>query len=287
MGELRRRLARDPLGLRKALADRLLIGLVAAMALLAALALAGRDGANSLAQRWREGAQAAVTVQVPQPDAERMARALAVLRALPEVAEAEPVDPARMAELLRPWLGSAQSLSLPLPGVIELRLADLSADPVLIGDRVAEEVPGVVTEAHGVWVAHLSALAGAVQGVALAVLALVAGVGAAVVAVAVRAGLSARRDAVLVLHGLGATDAEIARRFASRAAWLAGLGGAVGTALALPALAGLVRLAGPLAGEASWHALPWLDLAAVPLAAAAVGWLATQATVRLWLRRLP
>jgi len=285
MAEPRRRLARDPLGLRKALADRLLIGMVAAMALLAALALAGRDGAERLAQRWRDGARAAVTVQVPQPDPARMERALAVLRALPEVAEAEPVDPARMAELLRPWLGGVQSL--PLPGVIELRLADLSADPVLIGDRVAEEVPGAVTEAHGIWVAHLSALAGAVQGVALAVLALVAAVGAAVVAVAVRAGLSARRDAVLVLHGLGATDAEIARRFAGRAAFLAGIGGAIGTALALPALAGLVRLAGPLAGEASWHALPWLDLAAVPLAAAAVGWVATQASVRLWLRRLP
>ncbi|MBR0681770.1 cell division protein FtsX [Roseomonas eburnea] len=285
MAEPRRRLARDPLGLRKALADRLLIGMVAAMALLAALALAGRGGAERLAQRWREGAQAAVTVQIPQPDVARMERALAILRAMPEVAGAEAVDPARMAELLRPWLGGAQSL--PLPGVIELRLADLSADPVLIGDRVAEEVPGAVTEAHGIWVAHLSALAAAVQGVALAVLALVAAVSAAVVAVAVRAGLSARRDAVLVLHGLGATDAEVAGRFARRAAYLAGVGGALGTALALPALAGLVRLAGPLAGATSWHALPWLDLAAVPLAAAAVGWVATQASVRLWLRRLP
>ncbi|WP_198373843.1 cell division FtsX domain-containing protein, partial [Roseomonas rosulenta] len=189
-------------------------------------------GADRLAQRWRDGAQAAVTVQVPQPDADRMARALAVLRALPEVAAAEPVDPARMADLLRPWLGGAHSV--PLPGVIELRLADLAADPVRIGDRVAAEVPGTVTEAHGVWVAHLAALARSVQGVALAVLALVAGVAAAVVAVAVRAGLSARRDAVLVLHGLGATDAEVSGRFARRVAFLAALGAAGGTVLALP-----------------------------------------------------
>ena len=285
MAESRRRLARDPLGLRKALADRLLLGLVAAMALLAALALAGRDGADRLAQRWREGAQAAVTVQVPQPDAARMDRALRILRDQPEVASAEPVDPARMAELLRPWLGGAHNL--PLPGVIEIRLADLSADPVLIGDRVAAEVPGAVTEAHGVWVAHLAALAGAVQGLALAVVALVAGVAAAVVGVAVRAGLNARRDAVLVLHGLGATDAEVAGRFAARAAWLAGLGAAAGTAAGVPTLALLVGLAGPLAGEAAWHALPWIDLLALPFAAAAVAWVATQGTVRLWLRRLP
>lgn len=285
MAEPRRRLARDPLGLRRAMADRLLIGLVAAMALLAALALAGRSGADQLAERWREGAQAAVTVQIPQPTPDRMDRALAALRDLPEVAQAQVVDPARMAELLRPWLGGVEGL--PLPGVIELRLANLSADAALIGDRVAAEVPGAVTEAHGVWVAHLAALARAVQGLALAVLALVAAVAAAVVGVAVRAGLSARRDAVLVLHGLGATDADVAGRFARRAAHLAAVGAAAGTVLAVPALAGLTTLAGPLAGQASWQALPWLDLALLPLAAAIVAWVATQATVRRWLRRLP
>lgn len=285
MAEPRRRLARDPLGLKRALADRLLLGLVAAMALLAALALAGRDGADRLAQRWRDGAQAAVTVQVPQPDPVRMARALTTLRAMPEVAAAEPVDPDRMAELLRPWLGGANTL--PLPGVIELRLTDLQADPVRIGDRLAAEVPGAVTEAHGVWVAHLAALARAVQGVALAVLALVAGVAAAVVAVAVRAGISARRDAVLVLHSLGATDAEVAGRFARRVAVLVALGASGGTLVALPALSGLAAVAGPLAGAADWRGLPWLDLALVPPVAALVGWVTTQATVRLWLRRLP
>jgi cell division transport system permease protein len=148
-------------------------------------------------------------------------------------------------------------------------------------------VPGAVTEAHGVWVAHLSALARAVQGLALAVLGLVAAVAAAVVGVAVRAGISARRDAVLVLHGLGATDADVAGRFARRAAQLAGIGAAVGTLLALPALAGLVSLAGPLAGEATWQGLPWVDLAFLPFAASMVAWVATQATVRRWLRRLP
>ena len=112
-------------------------------------------------------------------------------------------------------------------------------------------------------------------------------VAAAVVAVAVRAGLSARRDAVLVLHGLGATDADVAGRFARRAAHLAAVGAAAGTVLAVPALAGLTTLAGPLAGEASWQALPWLDLALLPVAAAIVAWVATQATVRRWLRRLP
>ncbi len=282
-----RRFARDPLGLRRALAGALLPGLVAAMALLAALTIAGAQGAAALAERWQRGAAAAVTVQLPDSDPARMERALAALRAMPEVAEARAMDQARLGELLRPWLGGGQGL--PLPAVIELRLADSRADPVLVGDRLAAQVPGAAVEAHGLWVQRLAALARSLQGLAVAVLLLVAGVAAAVVAVATRAGLAARRDAVEVLHGLGARDGEIAGRFARRLGMLAGLGGLVGTALAVPALALLADLAAPwTGGEAGgWGHLPWPALAAVPPFAFLVGWATAQATVRRWLRRLP
>lgn len=46
----------DELGLRWGLADRMLPLLVAAMAFLAALALAGWFGTASLSAHWREGA---------------------------------------------------------------------------------------------------------------------------------------------------------------------------------------------------------------------------------------
>jgi cell division transport system permease protein len=300
----RRRYSRDPLGLRRALADRLLPGLVAAMALLAALAIAGSRGAAELAERWRAGAAAAVTVQLPPEgagDRERLDRALAALREMPEVAEARAVDPARLRALLRPWLGEAPP-ALPLPAVIEVRLAQLDADPARLADRLAEAVPGAVAEAHGVWVARLVALAAALRGVALAVLALVAGVAAAVIGVATRAGLAARRESILILHGLGATDSDIAGRFARRAALLAGAGGLIGAAVAVPVLAGLWALAGPLLGGTgtaaagpragggafAWAAgVPWLSLAAVPAIAWTIGWVTAQATVRRWLRHLP
>jgi len=282
-----RRFARDPLGLRRALAGALLPGLVAAMALLAALTIAGAQGAAALADRWQRGAAAAVTVQLPDGDPARMERALAALRAMPEVAEARAMDQERLGDLLRPWLGGG--VGLPLPAVIELRLADARADPVLVGDRLAAQVPGATVEAHGLWVQRLSALARSLQGLAVAVLLLVAGVAEAVVAVATRAGLAARRDAVEVLHGLGAADGEIAGRFARRLGLLAGFGGLLGTVLAVPALALLADLAAPwTGGEASgWGALPWPALAAVPPFAFLVGWATAQATVRRWLRRLP
>ncbi|MFM7610445.1 MAG: FtsX-like permease family protein [Alphaproteobacteria bacterium] len=275
----------DPIGLRGALADRLLVALIAAMALFATCALAGHEAVSQLARRWQQGANAAVTVQIPNPTPARMEAALEVLRALPAVREAQAVDPGRMAELLRTWLGDVAGL--PLPGVIELRLADLAADPVLIGDRLAEAVPGAVTEAHGVFVARLAAVARALSAAALAALLLVAVVGASVVVLAVRAGIAARRDSVMVLHMLGAADRDIAGRFARRTAWLAVLGALLGVALAAALLWGLSQLAGPMLPEITRQDLPWLALAAIPLSAALIAWGATKASILLWLRRLP
>ncbi|UFN47333.1 cell division protein FtsX [Roseomonas sp. OT10] len=285
----RRRRSRDPLGLRRALSGRLLPGLVAAMSLLAALALAGAHGAAGLAERWQEGAAAAVTAQVPRPEEGRMALALSVLRASPEVASATPVDPERMATLLKPWLGDAPAL--PLPGVIEVRLRDLDADPALLARRLSEAVEGAELESHGIWVARLAALARSVQGLALATLALVAGVAAAVVAVATRAGLAARREAIGILYDLGATHGDIAGRFSVRVAGLAAAGAMLGTLIAVPALLALARLAAPFAGGPAvpgllWESLPWIGLVLLPFAAALIGWLTAQATVRRWLRRL-
>jgi cell division transport system permease protein len=275
----------DPIGLRGALADRLLVALIAAMALFATCALAGHEAVSQLAKRWQQGANAAVTVQIPNPTPARMEAALEVLRALPAVREAQAVDTARMAELLRPWLGDVAGL--PLPGVIELRLADLAADPVLIGDRVAEAVPGAVTEAHGVFVARLAAVARALSAAALAALLLVAVVGASVVVLAVRAGIAARRDSVMVLHMLGAADRDIAERFARRTAWLALLGAILGVALAGGLVWALLQLAGPMLPDITPQDMPWLGLAALPVSAALIAWATTKASILLWLRRLP
>ena len=127
---------------------------------------------------------------------------------------------------------------------------------------------------------------------------LVAAVAAAVIAVATRAGLAARREAIEIVHGLGATDGYIAARFAGRATLLAATGGIAGAVLALPVLLTLANLAAPFAGGAAeatspadiLGALPaalWLTLPGLPAAAAAIGFLTAQATVRRWLRRLP
>jgi cell division transport system permease protein len=305
----------DDLGLRRALGDRMLPAMVAAMTFLAALALAGVVGAAGLAQHWQRGAAAVVTVQVPQPGAPaadapgqtRRERVVALAKATPGVASVRALSDTQLADLLQPWLGnSALRLSLPLPAVVDLRMAESAGDTALegLGQQLEKAAPGTLTESHGVWVRRLSVLARSLQACAWAALLLVVAVAAAVVAVATRTGLVARRQAIEIVHGLGATDSYIAARFAGRATRLAALGGAVGAVAALPVLVLLAALAAPFAGPPppppmagpagevlGWLlALPvalWLALPGLPLAAALIGLATAQGTVRAWLRWLP
>ncbi len=184
--------------------------------------------------------------------------------------------------------------------MIELRLTPEAAagwseaSAAALAGRLEVMAPGTLVERDAGWQGRLAALARSLQLCAEACLLLVVGVGAAVVGVASRAALASRREAIGIVHGLGASDGYIAGRFARRAARLAVLGGALGTAAALPVLLGLAGLAAPFAdpgaADAGWPTLPpqlWGGLAVLPLAAGAIGWLTAQATVRRWLRRLP
>jgi cell division transport system permease protein len=296
----------DELGLRRAISDRMLPFLVAAMAVLAALALGGWVGAASLARHWQQGAGAALTVQVPQPKGptaqgagSRLDRVVALLAGTPGIAEARPLSDDELAELLRPWLGSgAERLALPLPAVIAVRLADAGLELGPLAARLDAVAPGTLVESHGVWIRRLAVLARSLQACAGVALLLVAAVAAAVIAVATRSGLVARREAIEIVHGLGATDGYIATRFARRATLLAAIGGAVGAVVALPVLLTLASLAAPFMGSAQDVISPnevlatlpatlWLALPGLPAAAAAIGFATAQGTVRRWLRRLP
>lgn len=298
--------ASDELGLRRALADRMLPFLVAAMAFLAAVALAGWVGAATLARHWQHGAGASLTVQVPQPNdpatergATRLGRVLTMLEGTPGIASVHALTDKQLSALLRPWLGAgADRLAVPLPAVIAVRLSDPATDLSPLTQRLQAAAPGTLVESHDVWMRRLAVLAHSLQACAGLGLLLVASVAAAVIAVATRAGLSARREAIEIVHGLGATDGFIARRFAARVTMLATAGGLAGAVVAMPVLVTLAVLAAPFTGVPVTSASPvwvftalppmlWLLVPGLPLTAAAIGYVTAQGTVRRWLRRLP
>jgi cell division transport system permease protein len=297
----------DELGLRRGFADRMLPLLVAAMAFLAALALAGWFGTAALSQHWREGAGTGLTVQVPQAEApatqgntSRLATVQALLAGTPGIASARALTDQELTDLLKPWIGSgAERLAIPIPAVIAVRLTDAAFDLGPLSRRLEAAAPGTLVEDHGVWIGRLTVLARSLQACAGLALLLVSAVAAAVIAVATRSGLSTRREAIEIVHGLGAADSYIASRFAARATLLAALGAAAGGLAALPILLALATLAAPFGGQPvsdgatvqdALDALPpalWLALPCLPAAAAGIGFVTAQGTVRRWLRRLP
>ena len=297
----------DELGLRRALSERMLPLLVAAMAFLAALAMAGWFGTAALSRHWRQGAGSSLTVQVPQPsaasartDLTRLAAVLALLTGTPGVASAHALSDQELSDLLKPWLGQgAERLAIPIPAVIAVRLTDCDASLSSLSRRLSEAAPGTLVEDHGVWLRRVAVLARSLQACAGLALLLVAGVAAAVISVATRAGLSTRREAIEIVHGLGATDSYIAGRFAARATVLAAVGAAGGALAALPILLTLARMAAPFSGDsdaagdglqAALATIPaplWLALPGLPVTAAAIGFATAQGAVRRWLRRLP
>ncbi len=287
------------LGLGLGLTDWLLPVLVAAMSFLAALALAGTLASAMLAAQWQSDSASALTVQVTDPQApdaagqgSRAAAVLAALQSSPGVSDPQTMSATQLNQLLAPWLGAdVAQLALPVPAVITAHwqgaqsLAPLTA-------RLQALAPGTLVSTGSAWAARVVALTGSLQTCAAAVLIIVALVAAAVVGVATRAGLAQRREAIEIIHGLGALDADIAASFATRAMLLTLAGAVVGAALALPVLVWLAALAAPFAGLARQSMFPglppalWVALPALPLAAAGIGWSTAQLTVRGWLRRL-
>jgi cell division transport system permease protein len=293
----------DDLGLRRALSDRLLPLLVAAMTFLASLALAGAIAASSLARHWQGGAASLMTVQVPDPGAAsalpaktRADAASFALQAMPGVA-ARRLGQAELMAVLQPWLGAASTnLALDLPAMFELKLAP-GTDPRALAQRLTQAAPGTIVEQNSLWSDRLAVLGRSLWASAALSLLVVTLVAVALVAVATRAGLAARRESIEIVHGLGATDRMIAGRFATRVTLLVSFGSILGLILAVPLLLALATLSAPFENapaptdaRALLGLLPvtlWAILPALPVAAAAIGWVTAQATVRGWLGGLP
>lgn len=308
---------KDGLSLSEALPDRSLFILVAMMSFLAALTLTGATGARTLSTRWAGGAAQLLTIQVSEPDQPLAATSkadktatqtradavLADLAALPTGTQVHRLTQDELARLLTPWLGDAGKTALPLPAVIEVRLAEGQEAPANLEQTLDAHVPGTVVEHNAEWSARLRALAQSLLACAALALVTVGGIATMITALATKTGLSTRRDIIQILHGLGATDSYIAGRFAWRTGGLALGGGLLGTLLAMAPLLLLFRMAAPFAASTlqtastampDWRTLPdmlpgdmLVGLAALPFVAAFIGWATTQFMVRVWLRRLP
>lgn len=238
------------------------------------VAAAGLALANT-ASVVKSGVENRYSIQIADGIAKAPA-AIAAARSQPGVARVAQVPPKDLRRTLERWLGPAgQEADLPLPAIIDVDLKS-GADPATVGKAIEQAVPGARFIAHRT---SLEPLLNALRGLtllALGLVLLIALASAAAVVLAARGALDTHRGTIEVMHGIGATDDQVARLFVRQIAVDALLGGVAGAAAAgliIALILGGASTAAMLAGTPPirWNDLLWL--VTLPLA---IALLATQ-----------
>lgn len=237
------------------------------------VAAAGLALANT-ASVVKGGVENRYSIQIADGSA-KAAAAIAAARSAPEVSRAEQVPPEDLRRTLERWLGPAGAKAdLPLPVIIDVDLRP-GADASAVADRIERAVPGARFVAHRTSLAPLLDALRGLTLLAFGLVVLIALASAAAIILAARGALDTHRATIEVMHGIGATDDQVARLFLRQIAidaLLGGIGGAVVAGLILAAILGGASFATSLAGAPP---LDWGDAAILSLMPLAVALLAT------------
>ena len=232
----------------------------------------------------RAGATHRYSIQIADGTAQAPA-AIAAAKRAPGVVAVTPVPESELRATLSRWLGPSANdprLALPLPALIDVDLAD-GVDPATVGEAVRHAVPSAQ------WVAHsdrLKPMLGALSSLALAagaIVALTVLATAAAVILAARSSFEAHRQTIDIMHGVGATDEQIARLFQRKLALDSLTGGIAGGLLAALVL-GLVAWRG-IAAAGAWSGARLLSnadlalLASLPFLGAILATIVARTTV--------
>lgn len=257
----------------------------AAMSFLAVFALVLTLAASRLAEHWSTALAGTATVRVTAPADQQEARVAAVMAILGTtdgVVAARPLERSEHEALLAPWLGENLPLEeLLIPQLIEVQVAPDGLDALGLTLRLQAEAPGAVYDDHTRWRAPLARAAARLRMLGWGAIGLIGLTLAAVVALSAKAALAANRQEIDVLHLVGAEDSYIARAFVWRFTGRAVAGALLGTLVGAVAVA-LVPDdpgAGSFLTGLQPDAAGWALTALVPLATAAVAYLATRITV--------
>ena len=209
------------------------------MFVMVVIAAAGLTLANAAGLVSR-GVESRYSVQIAD-GATKVPLARRVLAGAPEVAAVRPVPESDMRRTLERWLGPVGAeADLPLPALIDVDLKP-GASPQAVEARIEQAVPGARFVAHKAMLGPMLKALRSLTWLAAALVLLIALATAAAVVLAARGALDTNRPTIEVMHGVGATDAQVARLFQRRIALdslTGGLAGAAAAGLVLLLVAG-------------------------------------------------
>ena len=250
----------------------------------AGLALANAAGVVAGAVEHR------YVLQLPDGRDGKLEQAVRAARSQRGVTAVEPVSEEEMRRTLERWVGPGLGDDLPVPAIIHLDLAP-GTNANAVGATLQRAVPGARFVAEQATVQPLLGSLRALRWLAVALVLLMAAATSAAVVLAARGALDTHRSTIEIMHGIGATDDQIARLFQRKIALDALVGALAGAAVAAIALlvvgGGGAALARDIAGTAPLRTGDVLLLALMPLAAALLATLVARAAVLSALRKAP
>ena len=200
------------------------------MFVMVVIAAAGLTLANAAGLVSR-GVESRYSVQIAD-GAAKAPLAVRALQSAPGVAAVRPVPERDMRRTLERWLGPAGAeADLPLPALIDVELRP-GASPEAVAARVEQAVPGARFVAHSAMLGPALRALRSLTWLAFALVALIALATAAAVVLAARGALDTNKPTIEVMHGVGATDDQVARLFQRRIALDSLAGGLAGAAAA-------------------------------------------------------
>ncbi len=227
---------------------RLLPWVIAVMAYLAGLGLAGVITLDQSVANWRVALSHTVTVQITGPDEatrekERDA-VIGLLKTTPGIESALPMSKSEIRNLLEPYLGAGNVTDdLPIPLLIDVSLSrNRTVDIDALRESIKKVAPDAELDDHGTWLQRFIHLAENIQFIAGGIVTLVGFATVAIVIFATRAGMAIHHDTIEILHLIGAKDSFIATQFQRHFVWLGFKGGLIGLVVAVLSLLGISQL---------------------------------------------
>ena len=212
------------------------------------VAVAGLALANS-AGLVASGVENRYVIELPAAAKGEVGRAAAEVRTVPGVRDVTPVPESEMRQTLERWLGeAASSRDLPVPALVTLELAP-GTDPAVIAARLRAAVPSARFIAETAELKPVLRSIQALQWLAVSLVLLMAAATAAAIVLAARGALDTHRPTIEIMHGIGATDAQLTRLFERKIGFDAIAGAAAGAAAAAAVLLFVGGTGAAFAGE--------------------------------------
>ena len=210
-------------------------------------------------------------LQLPNGGGGKLGAAVSAARATPGVAGVEAVPEAEMRRTLQKWLGPAGlGEDLPVPALVHLELAP-GAQLDRVTAALGRAVPGGRFIAEQATVQPLIGSLQALRWLAVALVLLMALATSAAVVLAARGALDTHRSTIEIMHGIGATDEQVALLFQRKIALDSMVGALAGGLIAALALlligGGGLAMASDLAGGPPLGGGDFVILALLPVAA--------------------